>query len=94
MSLKDEVLTELSNNEYISGEEIAKRHFVSRNGVWKAIKSLREEGYDIEAVTNKGYCLKKMTEKINAAAVKSDCKYLWRKPIPQITEPRKWRQTE
>lgn len=86
MSLKDEVLTELSNNEYISGKEIAKRHFVSRNGVWKAIKSLREEGYDIEAVTNKGYCLKKMTEKINAAAVKSDCKDRWNVIVMEETD--------
>ena len=54
--------------------------------MWKAIKSLREEGYDIEDVTNKGYCLNKMTEKINAAAVKSDCKDRWNVIVMEETD--------
>jgi BirA family biotin operon repressor/biotin-[acetyl-CoA-carboxylase] ligase len=30
---------------------------VSRNSVWKAVKSLQTQGYSITAVTNRGYCL-------------------------------------
>ncbi len=42
---------------HISGEEIADKLGVSRNSVWKAIKQLTQEGYNIEAVRNKGYSL-------------------------------------
>lgn len=42
---------------FLSGEEIGKRLSISRAAVWKAIGKLREEGYQIEAVTKKGYRL-------------------------------------
>lgn len=59
MSTKDSVLQTLSSNKnsFVSGEELSKNLDVSRTAVWKAIKALREEGYSIEAVTNKGYRL-------------------------------------
>ena len=44
---------------YISGQEICETFGVSRNAVWKAIEDLRREGYEIEAVRNRGY---RMTE--------------------------------
>jgi len=57
MTTKQRVFDILKNsgNEYISGQEIADRIFVTRAAVWKAIKSLKKDGYDIDAVTNKGY---------------------------------------
>lgn len=57
MAVKDEVLKALENSKgnYISGEELSQKLNVSRAAVWKGIKSLREEGFVIEAVTNKGY---------------------------------------
>ena len=42
---------------YLSGQEISERIGVSRTSVWKSIRSLKEEGYPIEAVTRKGYRL-------------------------------------
>jgi BirA family biotin operon repressor/biotin-[acetyl-CoA-carboxylase] ligase len=42
---------------FISGEDIGKKLGCTRCAVWKAVKSLRAEGYDIPAVQNKGYCL-------------------------------------
>ncbi len=42
---------------FLSGEEIGKQLSISRAAVWKAIGKLREEGYEIEAVTKKGYRL-------------------------------------
>ena len=54
MSLKNDILYELSSNDYISGQVLADKYTVSRNSIWKAIKKLKEEGYDIDAVTNKG----------------------------------------
>ena len=42
---------------YFSGEEISRRLGVSRAAVWKAIDSLRRDGYTIEARTGSGYRL-------------------------------------
>ena len=47
-----------SGREYISGQELCSRFGVSRTAVWKVINQLKEEGYEIEAVQNKGYRLK------------------------------------
>lgn len=59
VKVKDKVLAILEKNkgEHISGNEIAKNLDVSRNSIWKAIKQLQDEGHQIIAVTNKGYCL-------------------------------------
>lgn len=42
---------------FLSGEDIGKELSITRAAVWKGIKKLREEGYEIEAVTNRGYRL-------------------------------------
>ena len=44
-------------NDFISGEEIGDRFNISRSAVWKYVEKLREEGYNIESVTKKGYLL-------------------------------------
>ena len=56
---RDKLLSILWQNAdtYISGEETAKLMTVSRTAVWKAIRQLREEGYAIESVPNRGYRL-------------------------------------
>jgi BirA family biotin operon repressor/biotin-[acetyl-CoA-carboxylase] ligase len=43
--------------EYVSGEELSKLLGVSRTAVWKHINDLREEGYEIESSSRKGYKL-------------------------------------
>lgn len=75
MTIKEKTLNVLENsrNEYISGAQLAKELGVSRNAVWKAIKSLQNEGYDINAVTNKGYCLSKDCDIMSAEGIR---KYL------------------
>lgn len=42
---------------YVSGQELCRRFGVSRTAVWKHIQNLRKEGYEIDSVSNKGYCL-------------------------------------
>lgn len=42
---------------FLSGEDIGRELSITRAVVWKGIKKLREEGYEIEAVTNRGYRL-------------------------------------
>lgn len=59
MSTKGNVLKALEENKgsAISGEELASRLCISRAAVWKAIQELRKEGYSIDAILSKGYCL-------------------------------------
>ena len=59
MSVRDSVLEALKKNKgnYLSGEKLSGDFGVSRAAVWKAISSLRQEGYRINAVTNRGYVL-------------------------------------
>lgn len=44
---------------YISGEEISRSLKISRSAVWKVMRDLRGDGYDIEAATHRGYRLLK-----------------------------------
>ena len=64
MTTRDKLLELFEKNKgrYFSGEEIAKALNVSRTAVWKAVKNLRNEGYEIDAVNNKGYSLSTKTD--------------------------------
>lgn len=56
--MKSEILALLrKRQDYVSGQEICERFGVSRTAVWKAIGQLKKEGYQIEAVQNRGYLL-------------------------------------
>ena len=58
--LKDRILERLREagaGEFVSGQELCEALGVSRTAVWKAVSRLREEGYPIEAVQNRGYRL-------------------------------------
>ena len=56
---KEEIykLLHTSPEPYISGEELSRRLGISRAAVWKAIDSLRRDGYVIEARSGLGYRL-------------------------------------
>lgn len=43
------------SNSYVSGEYLSDMLGVTRSAVWKSINALRDEGYVIDSVTNKGY---------------------------------------
>lgn len=75
MTTKEKILKlfEENRNIYFSGEDIAQKLDVSRGAVWKAVKSLQNDGYAIDAVTNKGYCLSDKTDILSAQGIK---KYL------------------
>ena len=47
----------LDKEDFISGEELSRNLGISRAAIWKHIKSLKEEGYNIESVNRKGYRL-------------------------------------
>lgn len=60
MRVKDCVLEALlaANGAFVSGGELAAKLGVSRNAVWKAVRSLQADGYEVQSVTGKGHCLK------------------------------------
>ena len=58
---------------YVSGTELAKALSISRTAIWKGIEQLREEGYEIDSVTNKGYRLSSASDVLREEDVR---KYL------------------
>ncbi|MBD5545483.1 MAG: biotin--[acetyl-CoA-carboxylase] ligase [Lachnospiraceae bacterium] len=56
--MKTKILSLLrEGQDYVSGQELCDYFGVSRTAVWKVMNQLKEEGYEIEAVKNKGYKL-------------------------------------
>ena len=71
MAVKDALLTLLVNNRErdLSGEEAAAALHVTRAAVWKAVRALEEEGYAIDASTNRGYRLRPDCDVLCAAGI-------------------------
>lgn len=56
--MKEKILKLLSeSDDYISGEKISQTLGVTRASVWKHIKALKEDGYEIDGISKKGYKL-------------------------------------
>ena len=51
-----------NTNSYLSGQELANQLGVSRNAVWKAIRKLQEQGFQIESKAGVGYRLLEETD--------------------------------
>lgn len=70
--MKSEILQMLrSTGDYLSGQQLCGMLGVSRTAVWKAVGELKEEGYVIEAVRNRGYRLIEEADVITQAELKS-----------------------
>ena len=70
--LKEEILKVLRESEgYVSGQELCESFGVSRTAVWKAVTKLKEEGYEIDSVSNRGYRLKTLPDVVTEAEI--DC---------------------
>ncbi len=86
--MKAELLKILREAEgFVSGQQLSEHFGVSRTAVWKIVGQLREDGYKIEAVTNKGYRIQVEPEALSSAEIESrlhtrwmgrDCIYLKR----------------
>ena len=54
--MKTEILKLLrESQDYVSGQQLCETFGVSRTAVWKVMNQLKEEGYEVEAVRNRGY---------------------------------------
>ena len=72
MTVKSRLLEilEKQKGETLSGEKLAEELHCTRAAIWKAVKSLREEGYKIEAGQNKGYMLAKANDRLSVEAIR------------------------
>lgn len=59
---------------HVSGSALGESLGVTRTAIWKGIQKLREEGYAIEAVNNKGYRLLPCEEPYNVMELKEGLK--------------------
>ena len=73
MKLKEDVLKRLEESRGISvsGEEMAEELSVTRAAIWKAINSLRDEGFDIKAVKNSGYMLSSTDDRLSREGIET-----------------------
>lgn len=72
--MKNEILFQLvrAKGKYVSGQEIASSLHITRSAVSKHISQLRKEGYQIDAKTNKGYCLDEKTDVLNQKEIEKN----------------------
>ena len=76
--MKAEILQLLrERGDFVSGQELCERFQVSRTAVWKSIQQLQKEGYQIEAVTRRGYRLDGFPDTVAAAEVESRLHTQW-----------------
>ena len=76
--MRTELLTMLrETKDYVSGQKICETFGVSRTAVWKAVNQLRNSGYEIEAVSNKGFRLLSVPDVLNQNELLSRRKTKW-----------------
>ncbi len=66
------VIERLADGRFHSGEGIANSLGVSRSAIWKSLRSVRELGLEVHAVTRKGYRLPQPLELLAANAIRKD----------------------
>lgn len=73
MDTRTAVLRLLEENKTtaLSGQQIADRLGVSRAAVWKAVRSLINDGYSISATTNKGYMLTGASDVVSVEGIRA-----------------------
>ncbi len=70
--MKAEILKLLRESDgYVSGQRLCEEFGVSRTAVWKAINQLKEEGYHVEAVKNRGYRIVDIPDVMSEEELKS-----------------------
>jgi BirA family transcriptional regulator, biotin operon repressor / biotin---[acetyl-CoA-carboxylase] ligase len=70
--IRKELLDAFTNagEAFLSGQHLAELIGCSRTAVWKHIEELRKDGFELEAVRNKGYRILKTPEKITADEIR------------------------
>ena len=73
--------------DYVSGQEICEKLGVSRTAVWKVIRQLQEEGYQVDAARSRGYRIIDGPDVMTAEEVESLLETEWAgKPVVYYPE--------
>ena len=76
--MKTEILKMLRETEgYVSGQELCNKFGVSRTAIWKVINQLKEQGYVIDSVQNKGYHITEAPDVMTEEELQSCRKTKW-----------------
>lgn len=76
--MKQEVLKLLKEADgFLSGQSICDSLGVSRTAVWKVVNQLKEEGYQIRSVRNRGYLLDSFADVMTEAELASSVRSRW-----------------
>lgn len=76
--MKEKILKILrESSDYVSGQYLCETLHVSRTAVWKTINRLKEEGYGIDSVNNKGYRLMDVPDIMSEAEILSRLTTKW-----------------
>lgn len=76
--MKAKILQVLRETDgYVSGQQLCEQFQVSRTAVWKAVNQLREMGYEIDSVPNKGYCIRSAPDTLSKNELLSLRKTAW-----------------
>lgn len=69
--MRSKILSYFLNHpgEYISGEKISEDLNISRAAVWKHLKALKEEGYQFDSQSRKGYLLQSIPDLVSEELV-------------------------
>jgi BirA family transcriptional regulator, biotin operon repressor / biotin---[acetyl-CoA-carboxylase] ligase len=70
--IRKKLLDAFSNNkdQYLSGQTLAETIGCSRTAIWKHIEELRKDGFELEAIRNKGYRIMKTPERVTADEIR------------------------
>lgn len=73
-------LIELLSKEpqrFCSGQELSEKIGISRTAIWKHMNELKKDGYEIEAVSRKGYRIQKFPNKMSRNTLQWGLKTEW-----------------
>ncbi len=74
---QEKLLSLLMQYDLVSGSQIGRPLGVTRAGVWKAIDTLRAQGYNIVSVPRKGYHLEPPENAVWPSCIRSQLKARW-----------------
>ena len=86
MAVSEQLLGQLADGRFHSGEQLAQLLGVSRSAVWKQIQRLEAElGLDIAAVRGRGYRLASPLELLDAGRIRGELNDVARESLEQLT---------
>ncbi|GAA0480938.1 biotin--[acetyl-CoA-carboxylase] ligase [Salinibacillus aidingensis] len=78
-STRKKLITLLANakDSFVSGQRLSEELHISRAAIWKHMKALEQEGYQIEGVSRKGYRIVSFPDKMSINTIQWDLHTKW-----------------